>query len=157
MSKEFVPAPPDDPMWNTSYSVGMLEATEEPSKEITAAIAEHPAADRFVFYRGGIMGFQGYTDWPTASWIEVAHDMETGDYRILWKSGIKDTLEIPAAALTEWGNAKDAQTALDRLYEDMEKSGRPMIGVCSVERIQEADGRWRERPKVFGFEFGDLP
>lgn len=67
MSEEFVAAPPDDPIWETSSSVGLLKENEKPSKEITAAIEERRSTGPFDFYRGDIWGFQGYTDWPTSS------------------------------------------------------------------------------------------
>lgn len=154
MSDEFSLAPPNDPIWNTYYAGGFVVPNEQPSKELAAAVAER-AHGAFDFYRADIWGFQGYSDWPTSSWLEVAHNSQTGDYRILWKSGIEETRELPAAILTDWGRAKDASEALDQFYTQCKEKGRPVVGVCAVERIQEPDDRFRNRPQVFGFDFKD--
>lgn len=153
MSDEFSPAPPDDPIWNTYYAGGFVEPNELPSKELAAAVAERAHAGEYDYYRADIWGFSGYSDWPTSSWLEVAHNKQTGDYRILWKSGIEETRELPAAMLTDWGRAEDASAALGQFYAQCKEKGRPVLGVCAVERIQEPDGRFRNRPQVFGFDF----
>jgi len=152
-SDDFVPAPPADPLMTLAYAWSFVRPTDDPSGELIAGIAERPDRDRFSFFKAEIWGMEGYTDWPTSSWLEVAISPD-GDFRVLWKSGIADTIELPSTFLSDWDNAPDAETALEKLTKRLDESGRPMIGVCGSERIQEANGRWRERPIVWGFDFG---
>lgn len=149
MSEDTDP-PADDPFWDLDYLGLELLPIETCSKELTVGVSG--AGGEIDFYRADIWGFQGYQRWPTASWLEVAHDRKTGRCRALWKSGFADMKEIPSAILSDWMTAESPDAALKQVYKVQKEGGRPIIGIHDIERVQLPDGRWRDRPIVIGYE-----
>ncbi|CDN58478.1 Hypothetical protein RG1141_PB01300 (plasmid) [Neorhizobium galegae bv. officinalis bv. officinalis str. HAMBI 1141] len=152
MPETIARAPTDEPVGGLEYMWAFVRRIDDPSKELLAGLVER-RDQSFEYFRADIYGTDPESEWPTMSWLEVGFSKSTGDYRILWKSGMEPTPELPDNLLTDWGNGTGPEDALEQLTQQMKEEGRPLLGVCTVERVRDGVRGYRDAPRIIGFDF----
>lgn len=152
MPEAITPSPSDNATSELEYMWAFVRPIEDPSKELLAGLVDR-RDQSFEYFRADIYGTDSENEWPTMSWLEVGFSKSTGDFRILWKSGMEPTSELPDNLLTDWGSGTCPEDAVEQLTQKMKGEGRPLLGVCTVERVRDGVRGYRDAPRIIGFDF----
>ncbi|MCQ1774486.1 hypothetical protein NOI24_24570 [Neorhizobium galegae] len=152
MPETIAPSPSDAAAGELEYLWTFVRPIDDASKELLAGLAERQHRS-FEYFRADIYGTDPENEWPTMSWLEVGFSKSSGDFRILWKSGMGPTQELPDNLLTDWGNGTGPEDTLEQLTQQMKNEGRPLLGVCTVQPVRDGVRGYRDAPRIIGFDF----
>lgn len=103
-----------------AYRWAELLPTDEPNRELVAAVS---GAD-VRYFTAKVVGSENGKEWQASSWVERAYRKGDGGFRVLWKSGVGDTPELPGAIVSDWSAAQTRDDAIAQFF-DRQRSRLP--------------------------------